>query len=90
VVAILEDLYELVIIGPRLTKTQRRWTKGVTNARGSGGFKETVSFVGCILLTKSQTCNVAVIIRNAVYFRIFKVFTEGYFSVQRRFCADSN
>jgi hypothetical protein len=49
-----------------------------------------VSFVDCIMLTKSLSCNVAVINKDAVYFRIFKVFREGYFSVQGRFCADSN
>jgi hypothetical protein len=55
------------------------WSKG-----------EFVSFVGCILLSKSLSCNVAVLNRAAVYFKIFKVFREGYFSIQRRFYADSN
>jgi hypothetical protein len=35
-----------------------------------------VSFVGCILLTKSLLCNIVVINMDAVYFRIFKVFRE--------------
>jgi hypothetical protein len=38
-----------------------------------------VSFVSWILLTKSLLCNVAVINRDVVYFRIFKVF-RVYFS----------
>jgi len=38
-----------------------------------------VSFVGFILLKKSLACNVAVVKRDAVYFKIFKVF-RIYFS----------
>jgi hypothetical protein len=43
-----------------------------------------VSFVGCILLTKSLSCNVTVIIRDAVYFRIFKVFRERLFQCSKK------
>jgi hypothetical protein len=41
--------------------------------------REFVSFVGFILLTKSLACNVAIVNKDAVYFRIFKVF-RVYFS----------
>jgi hypothetical protein len=43
-----------------------------------------VSFVGCILLTKSLLCNIVVINRDAVYFRIFKVFQKSYFKCSRK------
>jgi hypothetical protein len=43
-----------------------------------------VSFVGCILFTKSLSCNVAIINRDAVYFRIFKVFQKSYFKCSRK------
>jgi hypothetical protein len=42
-------------------------------------FLDCVSFVGFILLTKSLLCNVAILNRATIYFRIFKVF-RVYFS----------
>jgi hypothetical protein len=43
--------------------------------------KNLVSFVGCILLIKSLSCNVAVIIRDAVYFKVFKSISKNLFQV---------
>jgi hypothetical protein len=43
-----------------------------------------VSFVGCILLTKSLLCNVDVINMDVVYFRISKVSRESYFKCSRK------